>query len=575
MAADTQPILADRLRSLPPEQLAALRARSAAGQLSGSALVAEALRCCGIRRVFGVAGTPVDQIFSQCGARGIRLIGTRHQQAAVLAAAAGNHVAGRMDSAVVVSAGPAVTNTLTGVLTARDNGWPVLVLGGRRPLSQEGMGCFQELDALPIFSSVTKWAATPRRAGEVMDHVFQAFTLAMTARPGPVYLDLPEDVLVGSAPASTRAMPTVPSPVEADSASVEAAARLVREARRPLLIAGDGLLRASDAGALKRLVEDHGLPFITTSMARGCLPDEHPLCANEVRHQIQGLADVVVMAGAAFDWRFRFGAELSRDVRVVQVDAEAAAMGRNVEPELGVCADPGRFLARLTTALDTLPAGGPRPRLAGWHALLARLLREHREALAPWLHHESVPLASQQLFRAVRELLPTDAIVSGEGNVCLSTAQKILAFGRPASWLDPGWSGLIGGAIPFALGAKLACPGRLVVALASDTGFAMSAFELETAVRHDIPVVVVLANNDGNTGALRQKLFHRPEQPEKFCAFLPRLQYERIVELFGGHAERVTEAHELRPALERAIASGRVACVNVSLDPHAPHPGFW
>ena len=557
-SVDATSKLAERLKALPPEKLARLKKRTVSGLASGNALVAEALRRCGIKRVFGIAGTPVDRIFSECVARGIRLIGTRHQQAAVLAAAAGNYVAGRLESVVVVSAGPAVTNTLTGILVARDNGWPVLVMGGRRAVNQEGMGCFQEFDALPIFSPVTRWAATPRETCQVMDHIFQGFAEALTARPGPVYLDLPEDVLEGSAQLSARSGPTLPPPVEIEPVKVESAARLILEARRPLLIVGDGLRWSLNAEALLRLVESHGLPFITTSLGRGYLPDDHPLCANEARRWIEGQADVVIMAGAWFDWRFRFGAELAPGARVIHVDAEAATVGKNVSPTVGVVCDAGRFLAQLADALGALPSPG-----------------DSRRVLEPWLRRESRPLSPQQLFRAIRDFLPADAVVAVEGNVSLSAAQKILVVRQPASLLDPGWNGIIGGGIPFALGAKLACPERLVMALCSDTGFGISALDLETAVRHGIPIIVVIANNDGNTGAQRQKNFFPPGYTEKFTEYLPELRYERIMELFGGHAEWVTEPGELRPALERAVTSGRSACINVSVDPNASHPGFW
>jgi len=574
-SVDASRNLAERLKALPPEKLARLQERTVSHLAPGSALVAEALRRCGIKRVFGIAGTPVDRIFSECVARGIRPIGTRHQQAAVLAAAAGNYVAGRLESVVVVSAGPAVTNTLTGILVARDNGWPVLVMGGRRAVNQEGMGCFQELDALPIFSPVTKWAATPRQTCQVMDHIFQGFAEALTARPGPVYLDLPEDVLEGSARRSARSGPTLPPPVEIEPVKVESAARLILEARRPLLIVGDGLRWSLNAEALLRLVESHGLPFITTSLGRGYLPDDHPLCANEVRRWIQGQADVVIMAGAWFDWRFRFGAELAPGARVIHADAEATTIGKNVSPTVDVVCDAGRFLAQLADALGALPSPGDSLRLSAWHATMYKARSESRRVLDPWLRRESRPLSPQQLFRAIRDFLPADAVVAVEGNVSLSAAQKILVVRQPASLLDPGWNGIIGGGIPFALGAKLASPERLVMALCSDTGFGISALDLETAVRHGIPIIVVIANNDGNTGALRQKNFFPPGYPEKFTEFLPALRYERIMEVFGGHTEWVTEPSELRPALERAVTSGRPACINVSVDPNASHPGFW
>jgi thiamine pyrophosphate-dependent acetolactate synthase large subunit-like protein len=229
----------------------------------------------------------------------------------------------------------------------------------------------------------------------------------------------------------------------------------------------------------------------------------------------------------------------------------------------------------LADALDAplTPVGSLR--LSEWHSKVNKARNENRHSLEPWLRRESSPLAPQQLFRAIRGFLPADAIVALEGNVSLSSAQKILLVRRPASWLDPGWNGIIGGAIPFALGAKLACPKRPVIALCGDTGFGMSAMDLETAMRHEITIVVVIANNDGNTGAQRQKNFFPAGYPEKFTEFLPALRYERIMEVFGGHAELVTEPGELRPALERAVASGRAACINVRVDPNAPHPGFW
>ena len=190
--------LRDRLQSLTIEQRSHLRRGLSAKKTSGHSLVAEALRRCGVKHVMGISGTPVDRIFPECAARGIRLIGTRHQQAAVLMAAAGNYVAGRLESVVVVSAGPAVTNALTGVLVARDNGWPVVVIGGRRPVRKEGIGYFQELDAVPIYRSVTKWAATIERTAEIIGTVIRAYEIACGGRPGPVYLDLPEDVLNGA-----------------------------------------------------------------------------------------------------------------------------------------------------------------------------------------------------------------------------------------------------------------------------------------------------------------------------------------------------------------------------------------
>ncbi len=567
--------LTDRLQALPPQEIARLRERVRKDHHPGGALVAEPLWRCGIRRVLAVAGTPVDSILSACAARGIRVIGTRHQQAAVLAAAAANYIAGRLESAVVVSAGPAVTNTLTGLLVARDNGWPVLVLGGRRAVTEEGMGSFQGLDALPMVSSVTRWASTPRRTSDLMSQILQGASAATSGRPGPAYLDLPEDVLADSASLDDPLSSCATFQALPDTAQIAEAARRIRGAQRPLLILGDGLRWTLDTSTLRTLVERHDLPFITTSLARGYLPDSHPLCAGEVRRWVQSEADVVIMAGAGFDWRFRFGTELAPGAWVIHADVDNAMVGRNVRAAVSFTGDPGLFLATLAEALSRLPQGEGIPQRSEWRDRILRARADRRRSLESELPTENQVLSPQEVVKAIREVLPSNAILTVEGNTSLAAIQRGLSMEQPVSWLDPGANGIIGASIPFALGAKLVCPDRPVVAVCGDTGFGMSGMELETAVRHDLPVVVVIFNNDGNSGALRQRALFPPDHPERVTAFGPGLRYERMAELFGGHAEFVSERGELQGALRRALNSGRMACVNVRVDPHAAHTGTW
>ncbi|MBN8246032.1 MAG: thiamine pyrophosphate-binding protein [Verrucomicrobia bacterium] len=567
--------LTDRLQALPAVELARLQERIRGDGCSGSTLVAAALWRCGIRRVLAVAGTPVDAVLSACVARGIRVIGCRHQQAAVLSASAANYLAGRLESAVVVSAGPAVTNTLTGLLVARDNGWPVLVLGGRRAVSEEGRGAFQELDALPLVSPLTRWASTPRRTCEIPDQILRAAAAAMSGRPGAAYLDLPEDVLAGIASPGDPAIPLPTPPPLPDPGLIEEAARWIRGSERPLLILGDGLRWSLDTRVLHTLVEQHGIPFITTSLARGYLPDSHALCAGEVRRSVQGEADVVVMAGAGFDWRFRFGAELAPGACVIHADADAAALGRNVRTAVSHAGDPGLFLKLLAEALAAPSLGEAIPPWSEWHERIRRACMENRPAPESGSQTGTHLLSPRQVVRAIRDVLPPEAIVTAEGNVGLAAIQRGLSLDQPLTWLDPGANGIIGASIPFALGARLACPDRPVVAVCGDTGFGISGMELETTVRHGLPVVVVIFNNDGNSGALRQEAWFPPDHPEQITSYLPGLHYERLVEIFGGHAESVSEDAGLRGALRRALNSGRTACVSVRVDPHAAHAGIW
>jgi len=569
------PSLVDRLKSFPPERLARLRREAASRSFAGHALLAEALKRCGIKRVYGVSGTPMNRVFAECAARGIRPISPSSQQAAVLMAAAGNYVTGRLESAVVVSAGPAVANTATGILVARDNGWPVLVLGGRRALHHEGIGYFQELDAVPMLSPITRMAATVRKTTEIVDRVLGAFATAQTGRRGPVYLDLPEDVLEGYSTVNPALSPELSPPPEIESKAIRESARLLAEAKRPLLILGEDIRWSFHLESLRKLVEDFGIPFITSPMGRGYLPDDHPLCANEVRRSIQRQADLAVMAGAWFDWRFRFGTELFSGARVIHADTDTETLGKNVPANVTVLGEPGEFLARLADALGAAANGDGERRYSAWRELLVQAREESRKSCEAWLRQQSRPLLPQQLYLALRDVLPADTIVAVEGNISLAAAQQVLRARQPASWLDPGRNGVIGASIPFAMGAKLAYPERTVVALCGDTGFSMSAMNLEAAVRHRIPIVVVIANNDGNTGSVQQKMFFPADYPERFAEFLPKLRYERIVEMFGGHAECITEVAAIRPALERALASDLPACLNVHLDPNAPHPGYW
>jgi thiamine pyrophosphate-dependent acetolactate synthase large subunit-like protein len=285
-------------------------------------------------------------------------------------------------------------------------------------------------------------------------------------------------------------------------------------------------------------------------------------------------ADVILMAGASFDWRFRFGGELAPGGRIIHVDTDPTMLGKNVNAVLTVCADSGRFLTQLHEVLrhqDPTRAVG----LSSWHEMVNANCDEKQHARLAWLSEKSQPMRPQQLFVAIRDFLPADAVVVLDGNITLSTGQILLSAQSPCCWLDPGWNGCMGSGIPFGMGAKLAAPERPVVVICGDFGFGLSAMDLETAVRHRIPLIVVIANNDGITGALRQKKTFSPDYPELFSRFQPRLRYEKIMEVFGGHWEFVEKAADLAPALERAAASGLPSCINVSIDPDSPSPGVW
>ena len=536
------------------------------GVLSGHELIARTLRELGLTHVYGVSGTPVYETHAACAMAGLRVIGVRHQQAATLMAGAHNYICGRMVAAVIVSAGPAVTNTATGILVAFDNGWPLLVIGGRRPLHMRHLGSFQELDATAIFRSITKLARIVESTVEIQPALVHAFEIAVSDRPGPVYLDLPEEALqmsAGAAAVTARERPAA----GIEPALLDRAAEALRAARRPAVVIGDQLRWSAPFAELAALVERLGAPFVTTPMARGFLPDDHPLCHNASRAHVLSTADAVAVCGARLDWTLRYGAEFARDAKVVLVGTALHASDLNVTPTVTLPGDARSILAGLLARLperDALSADG-----VDWPGMLDG--RRHA-AIAQWTARarpDAPAMTPQRLILELREALPPDAICVVDGNTTLEAAQQLLRSHRPVSRLTPGNNGCMGVGIPFGIGAKLALPERLVVVICGDFAFGLNAMEMETAVRLRVPIIVIVANNDGNGGERFQQKFFGADYPDRVTTLLPGLRYEEIMRTFGGHAECVERPDGFGAAFARAVGSCLPACINVRIDARA------
>ena len=569
---------------MPPDEGCSASPAGGTKQRDGHRLVAETLSALGVGHCFTVPAVPIYGTAAACARAGMRVIGARHQQAAGLMALAQGYVGGRPNAVALVSPGPAATNVATALLVAHDNCWPLVVLGGRHPQEAEGRGYFQELDAASLFRPVAKWSATVDSTALLPGMIRRAFETALSGRPGPVYLDLPENVLAGHAPPDTTVEPggfgrpqgegagaraDVPAP---DREVVARAADALVSARRPLLIVGKGLRWTQPWDDLRVLVERHGIPFVASPMGRGALPDDHPLSFGASSWVAQSKADLVMVLGARLDWTFRYGAAIARDATVVRVDLEPAELQRNRDAQVAVQADAARFLADLRAHLDALgPGRANAARDPRWLGTLEALRARRLDEIDALGRSDAVPIAPHRLARELRDVLPRDAILVVDGNVIMAAAQQVIPSLVPASRLTAGSGGCMGVGIPFAIGAKLQCPERTVVALCGDFATGLSLTEMETAVRHRVPVLIVVANNDGNSGSLRQKAWF-PDHPERVTMFQPGVRYDRIMEAFGGHGEHVEAPADIRHALERALASGRPSCVDVRVDPDAPCP---
>jgi thiamine pyrophosphate-dependent acetolactate synthase large subunit-like protein len=544
-------------------------------EIEGSQIVARALKDQGVEMIFTVVGGPVIETVGACGDLGIRPIGCRHEQAAVLMAQAYQYVGGKPGVAVLAS-GPAVTNGITGVHVAWDNCWPVLVLGGSSALRQRGRGAFQETDSVAMMRPVCKWAGQVDSAGRVPELIALAMRKMMSGRPGPVYLDLPSDVLQTKLDEDqVRFFPAVklPPPPAADPVAIERAADLLAEAERPVLLLGKGVRWSEPYRELRELVETLHLPFLPSPMGRGFLPDDHPLNMSAARSTAMRGADVVLVLGARLNWMFGMGRGLAPDAKIVQVDIDPAEIGHKREPEVGIVADAGQALRQLNAALEGRAAGLSERRAEGaWLSDLREARSKNEQVLENLLNSEMMPMTPHRLLKETRDVLPRDAIVTVDGQVILATGRQVLQTYTPASRLNSGSNGCMGVGVPFAIGAKLARPDAPVLSANGDCAFGFNGMEVETAVRTGANVVFLVDNNQGIMGGvLEGRMFHEPH-PERVAMYTPSARYDKIMEAFGGYSEHVEQPDEVGPALRRAFASGRAALVDVSVDPNAVWP---
>ena len=564
--------LAERLAKLSPEKRAVFHQQMAAKRLSGCGLVAQSLRECGITHIYGVAGQPTETVLPACSAHNIRPIGVHHQTAATCMALAHNYQAGKLEAVALVSAGPAVSNAITGLLVARDNGWPVIVLGGRR-------SSFQKFDALPLVGPVTKHAATVPSTAYLREYIHASYRIAISGRPGPVYLDLHEDVLAG------HAIPAPPGPANAcqpapavSGAALERIADALLSARRPAMLLGKGVRWTVSTDRLRTLIEHLDLPVITSPMGRGFIADNHPLCFNQARAVLQSQADVVLVLGARLNWMFRHGAELSRSARIFCIDIHPDEDNTTVPAEF-IQADAAEFVDRLLQQLgtrhDDVSEHTRRKHIDAWHNTLHKASARTQQLLEQRMKDPAVPMSPYRMMKEVRDALPDDVICITEGNLSMRVAQAVIPALHAASRMDAGTNACMGVGIPFAIGAKLARPDRPVVVIAGDYGFSLSAMELEVCMRQAIPVVVVVANNQGNCGAAKQRALFPKDGAELVTMFQPGLEYDRLMTMFGGKGTTVSDPGILKATLQDAIASRRPCCINVLIDPETPLPNAW
>jgi acetolactate synthase-1/2/3 large subunit len=529
-------------------------------RVQGGRLAAQAIAAEGVDVVFTLSGGHVMPVYEGCRHEGVRLVDVRHEQSAAHAAEAWGRVR-RSCGVALVTAGPGVTGTVTAVAACFAAQTPLVVIGGARPLAQSEWGALQEFDQLALMKSITKWAAVCPATERIPEYVAIAFRHALAQPRGPVYLELPADLLFEDAAPGAIAPSRASARAFADPEQLAMAVDLLTRAERPAVVAGSGIWWDDAAEQLAAFAESGRVPVFLNGSGRGSLPPDHELFFQHSRSTALREADVVCVVGTPLDFRLRYGR--FGEGKLIHVHGDARELGRNRVPDAAIVGDCAAALGALAESLESPPDGR-----SDW---LARL----RDAEAAWwdehraqIESDAAPIHHYRLGRELDRVLDPGTVVIGDGGDVVAAVSRVLRVHRPGHWLDPGPFGCLGVGPGYTIGAGSAGFGSQIVCVLGDGAFGLNGLDFDTLVRFSIPAVLVVGN-DGAWGEVRiPQIGIYGEEGEVATALAPS-RYDRLCEVFGGHGEHVERPEELTPALERALSSGQPAIVNVMLDPDA------
>jgi acetolactate synthase-1/2/3 large subunit len=459
------------------------------GASHGGRLAAQALASRGISHLFTLSGGHLFSLYDGCKEEGIEVIDVRHEQSAAFAAE-GWAKATRTPGVCALTAGPGVTNGVSALAGASFNGSPMTVLGGRAPEMTWGTGRLQEIDHLPIVSSLTKSAETVKDVTEIGAATARAVDLAAAAPTGPTFLDYPLDIVFAEAEIEPPGLEPSSDPQPAEG--VEEAAALLASAERPAIMAGTGLYWGRGEEQLRALAESLGIPVYLNGMGRGCLPADHELAFSRTRGAALGGCDVAIVIGVPLDFRLGFGAAINEEAKLIRVDVEPNALERNRAADVDLVGYVAPTLAALAEAATG--AGGAPDRTREWVGELRETEDGKRSAERDDFGDERAPLHPMRLYAGLAEVLDRNAIVIGDGGDFVSYAGRVIETYEPGCWMDPGPFGCLGAGPGQAIGAACAKPGRQICVLLGDGALAFSAIEIDTLARPGLPVVGVVGN---------------------------------------------------------------------------------
>jgi oxalyl-CoA decarboxylase len=537
----------------------------------GFHLIIDALKLNDINTLYGVPGIPITDFGRMAQAEGIRVISFRHEQNAGYAASIAGYLTKRPGVCLTVSA-PGFLNGLTALAHATTNCFPMILISGssEREIVDLQQGDYEEMDQLAIAKPLCKAAFRVLHAADIGIGLARAIRAAVSGRPGGVYLDLPAKLFgqVMDAEAGRKSLVKVIDAAPAQIPAPEAVKRALdvfKSAKRPLIILGKGAAYAQADDAIRSLVEKSGVPFLPMSMAKGLLPDTHAQCAGAARSTVLAQSDVVMLIGARLNWLLSHGkgkAWGTEPKKFIQIDIEPREMDSNVEIAAPLVGDIGSCVTALLNGMGQWPAPS-----ADWIKTVTSKRDDNVAKMAPRLMNNNSPMDYHGALGVLRTIVKErpDAILVNEGANTLDLARGIIDVYQPRKRIDVGTWGVMGIGMGYSIGAAIET-GKPVLAIEGDSAFGFSGMEIETICRYNLPVCVVIFNNDG---IYRGTDVNKGGSDPATTVFVKGSRYDKMIEAFGGVGVNATSPDELKRAVNAAMDSGKPTLINAVLDPAA------
>ncbi len=539
-------------------------------EIDGGHLFAKALKQEGVEYVFTLNGGHIYNLYEGCADEGIKLIDFRHEQVAAHAAEGWAKVTGKPGVAIV-TAGPGVTDAVTGVANAFQAPSPMIMVGGNAGIFDHLRGGLQDFDSATFLKPVTKFSEQVKKVERIPEYVANAFRSATSGVPGPAYLEIPIDIVNGVTDEANVRYPQryrTEARAYGDPEYIQKAVDILKNAERPMVLAGSDVWWCDAAEELREFIERIDAPVFLNAMGRGSIHSSHPHLGSLGRRYGLVKADAVVLIGTPIDFRLSYGEArlFPQNPKLIEIMMDPTKIGLNRDVDAGIVGDTKAILSQL---MEALSGADYQSKGKSWVEEVMgedRALKAADEAL---LNSDANPIHPMRLCKELRDILNEDATVIGDGGDIVTFAARVLNINKPGHWLDPGQFGCLGAGSGFAAAAQLARPDKQVCIVYGDGAFGLTGFDVESYVRFDLPIVSVLSNN-GAWNQTTQGVKRRGGRG--LATYLSQdTNYAKIMEGMGGHAERVTEPDKIRPALERAFAAGKPALVDVVTDPNVSY----